>query len=409
MQITEKQVGNLSLAIQGVGTVFVAIFLAAYLGGLPSTNILHSEPAFRIPLIVFGATLLILILVSLILVAYLRNNKILVNARSKAISQQKIQTAIKLAIITITLAYFLFNLHTMATLEWIGEWARFPGRINTIQLIEDINATIGNSFRMAGSAIAIAALIYYFAKKGISKNRCFLVIRLVLVFEAIYWFGLLASGASGVFRVLTSSRSLNYSLGYVLPAILEATIIPITIIILAYKLSPNKPLKNPIKWSLISGTVLVFVYWLLNTGIWAIALALPNKGTKYLTTYPYMMVAFLSTAFGLLALAIYSVYATKKLSGTESLHDLNLRPVGVIILGLGLFYLWNYLTWIFFGGDYVWSNWFAWLLGHNMDLWMLSFTLIGIPLLFLNTVEKQNNFISGKWSEDHSINEYNKD
>jgi hypothetical protein len=418
MQITEKQVGNLSLAIQGVGTVFVAIFLAAYLGGLPSTNILHSEPAFRIPLIVFGATLLILILVSLILVAYLRNNKILVNARSKAISQQKIQTAIKLAILTITVAYFLFNLHTMATLEWIGEWARTPGRINTIQLIEDINATVGNSFRMAGSVIAIAALIYYFVKKGISKNRGFLFLRVVLVFEAIYWFGLLASGASGIFRVLSSSRGLTYSLGYALPAVLESTIVPIVLLVLAYKLSPNKPMKNPIKWGLISGTVLVFVYWLLNTGIWA--LTLPSykgtgssesviKGTQYLTTYPYMMVAFLSTAVGLLALTLYAVYATKKLSGTENLQSLNLRPVGIIILGLGLFYLWNYLTWIFFGGDHVWSSWFAWLLGHNMDLWMLSFSLIGIPLLFFNTVEKQNDFIDRKWSENYSNKEYNKD
>ena len=406
MQITANQVGNLSLAIQGVGTVFVAIFLAAYLGGLPSTNVLHSEPVFRIPLIIIGVTLLILILVSIILIAYLRNKKILVNTRSQVISQQKIQTAIKLAIITIAMAYFLFNLHTMATLEWIGEWARTPGRINTIQLIEDIDATIGNSFRMAGSAIAIAALIYYFAK-GISKKRSLLVLRLVVVFEAIYWFGLVASGVSGIFRVLTSSRSLTYSLGYALPAILEATIIPITLIILAYKLSPNKPLKNAIKWSLISVTVLIFVYWLLNTGIWA--LALPIKGTKYLTTYPYMMVAFLSTAVGLLALAIYSLYATKKLSGIENLQDLKLRPVGVIILGLGLFYLWNYLTWIFFGGDYVWSSWFAWLLGHNIDLWMLSFALIGIPLIFLDTIEKRNDFTSGKWSKNHSIKEYNKD
>ena len=67
---------------------------------------------------------------------------------------------------------------------------------------------------------------------------------------------------------------------------------------------------------------------------------------------------------------------------TESLQDLDLKPVGVIILGLGLFYLWNYLTWIFFGGDHVWSSWYAWLLGHNMDLWMLSLPLVGLPLLF---------------------------
>jgi len=95
-----------------------------------------------------------------------------------------------------------------------------------------------------------------------------------------------------------------------------------------------------------------------------------------------MMGAFLSTALGLLALTVYSVYAIRTLSRTESSQDLNLKPVGVIILGLGLFYLWNYLTWIFFGGDHVWSSWYAWLLGHNMDLWMLSLPLIGLPLLF---------------------------
>ncbi|MFC1487739.1 hypothetical protein ACFLRN_08660 [Thermoproteota archaeon] len=293
--------------------------------------------------------------------------------------EQKFYTPLKIGLLTVTVAYFLFNLHTMFTLEWIGEWARTPGVFNTIQLIEDINATIGNSFRMAGSLIAIVALVIYFVNKSFSKNKSYLIARVVLIFEAIYWLGLLASGASGVYRVFTSSPSLTYSLGYVLPAVLEATIIPITLIIFAYKLSPNKPMNKAIKWGLISGTVLVLVYWLLNTGIWT--LVLPLKGTEYLT-YTYMMVAFLSTAIGLLALSIYSVYATKKHSRTESLQDLNLKPVGIIILGLGLFYLWNYLTWIFFGGDHVWSTWYAWLLGHNMDLWMLSLPLVGLPLLF---------------------------
>jgi hypothetical protein len=296
-------------------------------------------------------------------------------------AEQKFYTPLKIGLLTVILAYFLFNLHTMFTLEWIGEWARTPGVFNTIQLIEDINATIGNSFRMIGSVIAIVALVIYFIKKSFSRNKSYFIARIVLVFEAIYWLGLLASGASGVFRVFTSSHSLTYSFGYVLPAVLEATIVPITLIIFAYKLSPNNPINNLIKWGLISGTVMVFVYWLLNTGIWV--LMLPVKGTDYLT-YPYVMVAFLSTALGLLSLTVYSVYATKLLSRTESLQNLNLKPVGVIILCLGLFYLWNYLTWIFFGGDHVWSSWYAWLLGHNMDLWMLSLPLVGLPLL-LNT------------------------
>jgi hypothetical protein len=303
-------------------------------------------------------------------------------------ADNKFYTPLKVGVLLVTIAYFVFNLHTIATIEWIGEWARTPGHFNTIQLIEDMNATVGNAFRMAGSVIAIIAITYYLAKKTFSEKRSYLVVRLILVCEGIYWFGLLASGMSGIYRISRGFGSLTYSLGYVLPAVLESTIVPITILILAYKLSPTKPIKGAIKWAMISGTVLIFVYWLLNTGIWA--LTLPVKGTGYIMDYPQLMIAFISTAVGLLALALYSVYATKKLSGTQTLHTLNLKPVGVIVTGLGVWYLWNYVTWIFFGGNYMWSDWYAWLLGHNMDLWMLSLPLAGLTLLFMSNHLREN-------------------
>jgi len=69
LRFNEKQIEKLLFATQGVGLVFVSIFLAAYLGGLPSTNVLHSEPAFRIPLIIFGILLLILVLAAIVLTA----------------------------------------------------------------------------------------------------------------------------------------------------------------------------------------------------------------------------------------------------------------------------------------------------------------------------------------------------
>jgi hypothetical protein len=72
MQITEKTVNVILYTTEGLGAVFVGIFLAAYLGGLPSTNVLHSEPAFRISLMVFGAVFLGLILVDVIVVLHLR-------------------------------------------------------------------------------------------------------------------------------------------------------------------------------------------------------------------------------------------------------------------------------------------------------------------------------------------------
>lgn len=62
MRLSDKQINAFLFAAQGVGAVFVGIFLAAYLAGLPSTAVFHSEPAFRIPLTIFGAVLLVMVL-----------------------------------------------------------------------------------------------------------------------------------------------------------------------------------------------------------------------------------------------------------------------------------------------------------------------------------------------------------
>ena len=70
MRLTDKRISTFLFATQGVGIVFIGIFLAAYLGGLPSTNVLHSEPAFRIPLTILGAVLLVLVLSTVIIAAF---------------------------------------------------------------------------------------------------------------------------------------------------------------------------------------------------------------------------------------------------------------------------------------------------------------------------------------------------
>jgi hypothetical protein len=61
----DKRTTNFLMAVQGVGATFVGIFLAAYLVGMfmtPSTTVLHSEPALKIPLTIFGIAYLGLIL-----------------------------------------------------------------------------------------------------------------------------------------------------------------------------------------------------------------------------------------------------------------------------------------------------------------------------------------------------------
>lgn len=51
---------------QGIGAVFASIFLAAYFGGLPSTDTLNSESAFIISQSILGAILIAFVLAALI-------------------------------------------------------------------------------------------------------------------------------------------------------------------------------------------------------------------------------------------------------------------------------------------------------------------------------------------------------
>jgi hypothetical protein len=67
LKTSEEQTAKFLFAVQGIGAIFVGIFLAAYLAGLPTTAVLHSEPAFRIPLSILGVALLILVLSALVL------------------------------------------------------------------------------------------------------------------------------------------------------------------------------------------------------------------------------------------------------------------------------------------------------------------------------------------------------
>ncbi len=293
---------------------------------------------------------------------------------------------LKIGLLIVTASYFLFTFHAMFTLSWIGEWESMGGPYGFVIFVEDISATIGLIFRFAASIIALAALIAYFAKKNLTKLTAYRLLKLILIFEGIYWLGLIATAGFSVLSlggIFSGSQPILSILDSVLlgaiPTVIEAIVLPIALFILAFKLNPNKPLKGAIKLALVTGTIYVVVFWLINTSIWVGVVM--QKGTGYLTTYPEHLVSFLLTSVGLLALTIYTIYFTKKSSKTQTLQELKQRPIGGIILALGTYFLWNYLSWVIFAGD-TWNNWYAWFLGHNMDLWMLSLPLVGVPLLF---------------------------
>jgi len=311
----------------------------------------------------------------------------------KFMTAEKFYSPLKIGLFIVVLSYFLWNLHATFTLSWVGEW-NFRGHVNFNIEIQDLSGFVGTLFRFAAGILAFGAVVYYFVKKNLSKPALYKILRWLLVLEAIYWLSLLATAVTDTQSMLSLLNHMHhmtlelwlrsFALGEV-PSIVESIVPPIVLLILAFKLSPNKPLKGAIKWVLITGTVYIFVYWLLNSTLWLSTWL--AKGTTYLTTYPQNLFSFVTTIFGVLALGIYAAYFTKKSVGAQSLQELKLKKIGAIITALGLFYLWNYLTWIFFGG---WSSWYAWFMGHNADLFLLSLPLLGVPLLFANELSEKN-------------------
>jgi len=296
--------------------------------------------------------------------------------------KRKFFTPLKVGILVATIAYFLFTLHAMFTISWIGEWEGLPEPLATWIFVTDVAAGVFLVFRFIASFIATSTAILYFAKKGLAQTTTNKLLRVVLVFEGLYWIGLLPSGIWGLLPSSgTFSTSLLLSTG--IPCTVASIGIPTAIFMLVYKLNPNKPQKEPIKWALIAGTLYVVAFWLNNSGMWLITMM--NSGIGYVTNSAVYMTSYISTLAGLLALALFTAYFAKKSIGTQQVTDLKLKTVGGIITALGVYFLWNYLAWIFFGG---WNEWYAWFLGHNLDLWMLTLPLVGLPLLFVNQKER---------------------
>ena len=231
-----------------------------------------------------------------------------------------------------------------------------------------------------------------------------------MVFEAIYWFGLAATAGVDVYTSVTGSYNsiidvLTRLMSGPITTVMEAIVFPIVLLVLAFKLKADKPDKTPIKWALITGTTLLFVFWLTNTSIWISITS--YRGMEGVTNYAVNTLTFVLTVFGLLALALYTAgYTIKYSRGTA---PLNLKKCwSLIILALGIYFLWEYLSWIFFGGDYLWSSWYAWFLGHNLDLWMLSLPLLGLPMLFTNEVLQEQCFFTNGSATKHKSTKFKK-
>jgi hypothetical protein len=291
------------------------------------------------------------------------------------ISERKVNFPLIFGLFVVSLVWFLFNSFNFLkggfNIYKFTFWIAFT----------DTAGMFGLGFRTMAALIAVITVSFFLVKRELSKSELLMSLRWIILGETVYllslfpvllWFIALDTGAS--------SFGLGSIIETLLPVTVQSIIIPVVLIKLFLAMSPNKPEKGIIRWGLIATTFYTLMFWLNNTGNWTAALM--KKGAEYVVSYPDHILSFGLTTIGLLSLTLYTAYFTKKSMSIESFKEIELRKIGVIITALGLYFFVIYVMWLFVGTEAKWSSWYAWFLGHNMDLWVISLPLIGIPLLF---------------------------
>jgi hypothetical protein len=292
-------------------------------------------------------------------------------------AENRIDSSIKIGLLIVALTWLLFTAYQF-----------LKGAFNIFRdyfwiSLTDTAGAMGMAFRAMAALIAVLTILFFILKKDLKKPELFMSIRWILIGEMVCFLSLIPVVIWGL-AVVVGAESNIFGLGNfvesTLPVMIEAIGIPIVLAKLFLELNPNKPANGAIKWGLVSGVFYVFVFWINNTGNWMGAIT--RNGIEYVTAYPDHILSFGLTAIGLLALVILGLSIIKKSAGASSLDDLELHKIGILITGVGLYFVINYVLWLFLGTDAKWSTWYAWFLGHNVELWLMTIPLVGVPLLF---------------------------
>jgi hypothetical protein len=244
---------------------------------------------------------------------------------------------------------------------------------------------VGLTVRTLAAILAIIAVVKYSRggwNLGIAK-----MVGAVIVMEAIYlisnipqaWVG----PAVNDFVLIPETT---------IPALVDALLVPIPLIILAIRLKWPGKIGSAIRWACVAGVIYIMALWVRLTGQWIGTFiqtekyttyfgGFPAHGIDYLLNYPLNMLSFILTVIGLPLLAIYLLkISLPAIRNTGARPDI--RKIGLVVTLLGAYFMialfMLYALPDFVGGKAIWSSFFT---GHNVDLWIFALPMVGIPLM----------------------------
>ena len=283
--------------------------------------------------------------------------------------ENKSQWAFKIGLFIVVLTWFSLTMYKFGTTV-----------LNLTDVpFTDMPGSVGFGFRAAASFMALIITLFYLVKRDLSTSEVITSFRWIVLLEAAYWMLFLPAAIWGFdFQSVLYSREF-FILEAGLPCLVEALVMPTVLVVLFFKLSPNKPAQAAIKWALIAAAAYLFVFWFNYTSQWWSEIFL--SGTDFLSKSMLYSFEFAITVGGLLLIAVYAAVYAKNHFGTKTLSSLNLRKAGIIVTSLGLYFDAIWIAWLVFGNVGPLTVWPTFSVLHNVDLWMVSLPLVGLPLL----------------------------
>ena len=267
---------------------------------------------------------------------------------------------------------------------------------------EGVSGSIACLSRAVAGVFAVYAAFLFWRKKDNTMPTVRKSASMALLLEAVYFLALIPSIIAAA--AYNSTSQLLFYFGHT-PGILiiYGTLIPWLAIVLVVpplllklRAAVKKGASNQeiIKWACLTGVGYLFaVFWFNYTMLWA------GETVPYTRVYeqwglsfvlqPANFLSFFLTVFGLLALAIVTLITTLP-AIKKQLTELNLTRVGIILVALGGYFVFNlfyyYLTGTYYAHPSVWYEVIGPL--HNPNLWAVSLIFLGAPLIIYSKIKK---------------------
>lgn len=261
---------------------------------------------------------------------------------------------------------------------------------------EGLMSSVAGILRLTAGCFGVYSAFLYLRKKDQALPLIRGTVSKALLFEACHYFALSLSMLASFVYCCASDSSLFYfghtpELIFVyvcgIPLLAIILVVPPVLLKLRARIKDGAETSEILRWSCLAGVAyLFFVFWFNFSMSWAgnmvpYGRSAANYGIDFLVK-PANFVSFVATVFGLLALAVMALVTTLPVIRKQT-TTLNLRRIGVVIFGLGGYFLFSmfyyYLTGGFAANSSVWYEVIGPL--HNPYFWCLSLFFLGIAVM----------------------------